>query len=464
MYQDFEAAFARIEAKFRVKKLPKLKTLIRGAINNISNLTNLLVRKSLLKENFYSYSDDDANSRGINLPEEKAFMDNERPRVIYDRLKAQMNALDYQANLLNEEMDSITEKYLDDMNKVLSYFAFHNLNLSTVGINTRTIKELTDRIITGNDQILKRVVLDNLKLLQDNFNKIKKNIDELMVFKKEKYKALIRFKVFPNLPKEFNEKLFQENPSQYLQKLEKFIALNNADIGFNKNWIAEAINACYKIKEEDSLKKITTMFLDDLNKEDNPTHSIYTPREKLLAIIKIISNSVNILEKLYVFTEQNIKLQSNRKKGFFEQIIDSFRKAMTSASQDDFFQLEYIHPINKSIQNDVININEFMLSIKKKILLFSNLTKEDSKVADKIKRGTEEALFKFIDETYFDMLLTKERILGINGEIRLRINKKLRQNLKDIGEPIEKFEEILKNISELRRKYVLDQEKYMTKK
>ena len=282
MKEEFIDVFNRIEAKFRAKRIPKLKTLFRGAVYNISNLTNLLVRKSLLKENLYSYSEDDRNS--FFLPEEKAFLDNEKARVIYDRLKAHMNALENQASRLTDDIDAISERYVENTEKLLTYFAFNNYN-SNSGLNTRTLKEVTDKIITGKDQILRKVVQDNLKLLAENYTRIKEIIEEFLNYKKEKYKYLIRFKVFPALSEGFSEKLLQENPSQYLTRLSKIMSTNFPDIPFNKFWIVEAIKSCYTIKPEDELKRLQSLFLADMIKRSEINSISSTPRGKLIYII-----------------------------------------------------------------------------------------------------------------------------------------------------------------------------------
>ena len=120
MQKEYEEFFARVGVLYQAKKIPKLKTLLRGAVTNISNLTNLLVRKSILKENLYDYSVN--NERSFFLPEEKPFLENEKSRVIYDRLKAFVNALEFQASSLSGDMDSVTDLYLKNCQKILSYF------------------------------------------------------------------------------------------------------------------------------------------------------------------------------------------------------------------------------------------------------------------------------------------------------------------------------------------------------
>ncbi len=67
------------------------------------------------------------------------------------------------------------------------------------------------------------------------------------------------------------------------------------------------------------------------------------------------------------------------------------------------------------------------------------------------------------EKTYFDLMLTKERIIGLDGEIRLKIPKKNRSNLKEITEPLERLNIILLKTGEMRRKYVMEEEAILGK-
>lgn len=461
MQADFDSLFEKIDALYQAKKIPKMRTLFKGAITNISNLMNLLVRKSLLKENLYNYPENSKSD--FFLIEEKGFLDNEKARVIYDRLKSFIEALDYQAHNLPGDTDSINLKYLENSKKLLSYFAFQNINAPGVGINTKTLREMTNKIINSKDQILKRVVQDNLKILQDNFNRIDSIINDIIRYKKERYKVQIRFKVFPFLPEnDFKEKQLHENPALLLKRIANFIQKNAPDITFNKYWTTEALKACYTTKNSDYLTHLQSMFLS-MSPEKSKAAKIYSPREKLIFIINNMANSGTFLENMYIRLEQNLKFLHSRKKNFIEHIVDILKKAMNASGDEDYFQLEYIDPVTKEIQNDTVNVHDFMTSIKKKIMLFRNLLNPSASIYEKIKRGTEDSLYKFIEDTYFDLLLTKERIIGVNDEIRLRVPKSFRQSLKDIREPIEKLDNLLKSIGSQRRKYAKTQEESFSK-
>ncbi|HPO48872.1 MAG TPA: hypothetical protein PLO89_00970 [Spirochaetota bacterium] len=388
----------------------------------------------------------------------KNFNENQKGAAICERLKAVVTALEYQASSIPDSLEYFDDKYLENSRKVLSYFAFNNY-VSANNINTRTLKELTDKIVNGNDEVFKRVVQDNLKLLSDNFQSIQFFLEEITKFKKENYKFLIRFDIFPNLSKEFTEKLFRDNPEVYMKKLEEFIKTNSPDIEFNRMWAPEAIKDCYNLNDSDALEKLISSFLSDSEKQKLES-AANSPREKLMKLIGNLASSKSVLDEIYSNFDHNFKLIRGREKSFSEKLQDVLRKIFNIANQDDFFQIEYINPANKKIQKDIIKIDEFMSSVKKKILLFSEISKPLSSVSGKIKKGTEEALFNFLEETYLSLLLMKERFMGLDTELRLNAPKNIRSKLREIKPSLDNLNKIVTGVGEHRRKFIVEQEHF----
>lgn len=459
--KEFEVVFQQIEDGYNSKKIPKFKTTLKGAVFNINNLIEILIRKSLIKEEKYDYLSDEEKERFF-LPEEKNFLDVERPKVLYERLIALVRSINHQAESLVEDIDEISDQYLENTRKILDYFSFHNYNSPNTSINTRTLKELTDRIMAGSDEILKKIVHDNLKLLADSFHYIQLTIEEFTKFKKEKYKFKFRYYVFPYLSKDLNEKLFQENNSLYLKMLEGFMKSNVFEISYNKFWINEAIKECYFVNEIETLEKLKKNFLSESDKKKTES-IINSPREKLIKLVISLANTKRLLEELYNGLDYNFNILKNREKGFSERLQDFFKKILNIASEDDFFHIEYINPTNKAIQKDIINIKEFLESMKKKISLFNEILKPTSNIYQKISRGTEDAIYKFMEDTYFNILLMKERIAGIDSELKINIPKKIRSKIRDLSSIIEGLSNILTSIGDQRRKFVMEQETFLKK-
>ncbi|HPO48873.1 MAG TPA: hypothetical protein PLO89_00975 [Spirochaetota bacterium] len=67
--KDFNNAFERIDTVFQSKSISKIKVTFKGAANNINNLLDILLRKSLIKQDMYDYGDDRSNE--FYLPDEK---------------------------------------------------------------------------------------------------------------------------------------------------------------------------------------------------------------------------------------------------------------------------------------------------------------------------------------------------------------------------------------------------------
>jgi len=460
---DVESQFFNVlqeaDEEFQAKKFPKLKITLRGASTNISNLIDILIRKSLVKQDAYNYEEE---KDAFSLPEEKAFLEGERGRIMFDRLKATSNALEFMANSMPENLDGFTEEYINNLVKIISYFAFNNFSGAN-NINTRTLKELVDKIIGGNDEIFKKVMQDNLKLLVDTYNSLQNFLEDITKFKKEEYKTLIRFEVFPHLPPNINEKLFDENQMEYTNRLEEWMKVNNSDIVFNKLWIGEAIKDCYATDDQAAFEKLVSYY-----KLDPESHrgegKAASPREKLIKIILNLANTKKNIEDIYYDFDHNLKLVKNREKSFLEKLQDMLMKIMNISNQEDFFHVEYINPATKTVQKDIININDFILAIKKKILLFTELTKSTSTVYAKIHRGTEDALYKFLEDSYIELLLMKERIIGLDAEIRLITNKAIKKRFRNLVNPVKDFDGALSKIGEQRRRFIIEQENFSKQK
>jgi hypothetical protein len=458
--EKFNSFLEDVDNIYQSKKIPKFKVTLKGTANNISNLMDILIRKSLIKEDIYNY--DSIKRETFFLPEEKNFTDMDKPRMIYERLKATINAFEYVSINIPESLFDFTEEYLENCRKLLEYFAFHTIS-SANNVNTRTIKELTDRIINGNDEIFKKVIQDNLKLLNDSYLSIRNYLEDITKFKKEEFKIRIRYEVFPVLPMEFTQKFFDDNQATYLKKLEDYVKINLPAIQFNRLWGGEAVKDCYSVDENEALKKLQSQYLPDSEKAKADT-GVHSPREKLLKIVYSLANSKSLLEPLYFDFDYNLKIINNREKSFVEKFQDFLRKIMNISDQSEFYHIEYLNPSTKTIQKDIVNINEFMVLIKKKIALFSEILKSNSSVAVKINKGTEESLYKFLEDGYINLLLMKERIIGLDAELRLSTQKKLKSKFRNITDSAKEFEAYLIKVGEQRRRYIIEQEDFHKQK
>lgn len=455
-YREYKKVFEDID-KIYQKKLSRFRVTMKGAATNIKNLIDVMLRKSLLKEDYYNY--DEGDSMTFSLPEQKTFNDNEAARVIYDRLMATTQALEYQADYMPDSMSEFTEEYLEDCRKILDFFSFHNLSSSNTGINTRTLKLLTDKIINGTDEIFKKVLLDNLKLLSDTFHNIQNTVEDVTRYLKEQYKSIIRFEVFPDLPEQFSEKSFNSNHEEYLKRLEAFMRERKSEIGYNKFWIAEAIKDCYTIDDNESVERVKSMFLSESEKKRVEKVS-RSPREKLLNLVYNIVNSRGVVEEIYQGLNYNINLLNNHPRSFIEKIQRVLKTILNIQADDEYFHIEYINPKTKKIQKDTIKTAEFLTSIKKKIAIFNEIAKPNTPLYAKVQKGTNESLLKFIDDSYFNLLLTKERVVGINTEIRLLIPRNLKSKLRNILNSTEQLNLFLNKIGAERRRFIIDQEQF----
>ena len=457
-FDAYREIFTVVENNLQLKILPKIKINMRSASANISNLIDILVRKSFIKEDLYKY--DDAIISKFELPEEKAFETTKKSEDLYIRLKALSGALNFLADSTPNTIEEMNDLYLENIIKCTEYFAFHNLS-SASNVNTRTIKEITDKAQGSGDEIFKRVMSDNLKLLIDSFHMIKNTVEEINKILKSLYKAQIRFEVMPDIPStQFTEELFKSNMQKYLDNLNLYLASNCPGVSYKSKWITEALNDYYTIDEVEMLSKMQKDLIGETeNKTANDKRTL-SPRERLIILIFDIAGTKKILQDIYYDLDHNVKLTKSVELSFMEKFVRTLKIMFNIQDDSDFYHIEYINPSTKRVQKDIIKIDEFSLSIKKKIQTFDEIVKPNSDANYKIKNGTNESLLKFLDTTYFNLVLLKERIVSINTEVRSKAPATIKKRFRDLTNNAQQLETILSNIGALRRKFIIEQEQF----
>lgn len=460
LYKTTKQLFEEIDTIFQATDMPKFKGNLRGAGSSVNNLVELLVRKSLLKANKYNYTDDDDDK--FMLPDQKVFQEEDKAWVMYDRLSAYVKAIEYVSHNIPDTLEQFDDELIKDITKLLDYFCFHNFNSSNAGINTRTLKDMTDRIMSSKDDIFKKLVSDNLKLLRDSFHGLQKYVKNIMAYMKEHYKAKVRFEVYPELPAALTKEMFDNHTDDFLNKVEKFVKDNPYDISFKRVWVVEALRECYSFDEAQAIDRLKKMFLSEAEQKkiEAKKDRAKSPREKLITMIFKLVETKKILEQVHGNMDYNLHLIHNRKKSLVEKVQDILRKLLNMPSEDEFMHIEYVDPATKKIKQDVINISEFMKSVKKKLNLFKDISTPNSSLNIKVRNGTKESLVKFLDDTYFNLLLTKERILGMNTEIRINTPRALKGKLRDILDLTESYETVLSNVGSARKKFLITEENF----
>ncbi|MCG8572673.1 MAG: hypothetical protein MJB14_21285 [Spirochaetes bacterium] len=456
-FSEFKELFEYINQVFQAGKFPKFRTVLQSAASNIKNLRDVLVRKSLVKAENYNY--DDELERSFYLPDQKFFTEMEAPRILYSRLNALITACDFQGDQVPETVYEIEDEYLENCRRMLDYFCFHTYSSSNAGINTRMLKLKTDALLNGNDEVLKKVTQDNLKLLTDTFHNIQNTVEEYTKVLKEYYKGRFRFEVFPNLPDKFTEKLFNEDSQEYLAKLDKFLETHESGIPYNKYWIAESVRECYTVEDLNLLERLKNQFLSE-KQQQKVESKAKSPRERLISLIYKMVNTKDILETLYINLDFNLKILKSHPKGFFDQLKYVLMKMFNITSELEFFHVEYVHPQTKKIQKDTIKIVNFQTALKKKLAIFAEIRKPQSELHGKVNRGTQQSLMKFMDETYYNLLLTLERISGIDSEIRMNIPRTQKNRLRELSQEIELINNILVQVGNERKKFIFDAEHF----
>ena len=449
--------FQQIEVEIDQKKVPKLKNLFRGSAMTLNNLKQILIRKSLIKEDKYRYESTDESK--FFLPEEKNFTDLEAAIVLNERLEAFENSLNYIADNIPKNIRDFDEKTMNNMRSLLNYFAFHGPEATNVGVNTRVINGMIAKLADSKDTIAKQIAIDSSRLLKTNFTEIKTNLEDITRFQKEVYKYDFRTEIFGNLPKYFTKALLNNQSEEYLKQLQLYMKKINSVVPYNVYWIEETVRDCYETELGSLVNRVSKEFLTTQSqKKVEKKHS--TPREKLFLIVQNMAFSRKNLESIYIKISLNLKYLSNRKKSFLEAFQDFIQKSFLNKKKGQIFEIEYIDPKTKLIKIENIDISQFLEDIKKRITLYNNLVKPTSNVYIKVKSATEKSLYDFMDKQHIQLCLIKERLVGLESELKHCFPKSVRDKFKSFNKEIKEFNSLIDTVTEQKHNYIKQEEQF----
>lgn len=446
MYDEYLKVFAQIDKVFFNSKFPKLKNAMKNSITYINNISDLLIRKSLLKEDRYNY--DEASPDNFYLPEEKVFPGEQKATELHKRLKYLTHALSYLSEHIPFSIEEVSEdNYLENCRKVLDYFSFHKMASASLGINSRTLKETFDKASRIEEENFKKLLSDNLKLLVESYTLINQYTGELTKIEKELYKTKVRFEILDGLAlPQFSSETFFSNKNKYINELSRYIIEKEIPIKINPFWLLEVVNEYYSIDEIEILKRITNTYLTPA--EIKKYQVKISPREELTQVIFEIAAMSSLLNDLYHDFNYNYKILREDKKSLLNKLKKMLSAILRIEDTTQIINIQYVNPFSKQTETESVNLTAYGESLKKKVDKYIEIRTPNSSINNKIKNQEPlESMEKFANTLYYDLKLTNVKIAAIDSEMRMNTNSKKRSEMKNLMGTIQRLEIAIGNIA-----------------
>ena len=412
------------------KEMSQLKELFRIFHTNFENIYNLLLRKSLIKEDLYKY---EQKSSDIVIPPADSFLESEKMDQISNRLSNFDSQLEFLNNYYQFNIEFLDLPHIRLLVKLINYIKWGRLSDLSSNINTRVLGEMTGKIKAGGDTLSSGIVKDAQNQLEKISNEILKILKSVATLQKERYKFVIRKTVFRGL--QINNTTYELDPESVLRQVKKAFAPIAEHTPFYTELIqeilAEDLSANSKGLREKVLKNL---YFEEKKEKEEKTVSYKTI---LLDAVRTLGGANLHMEQAYRKLLANSLLLKQRKLSLGEKIKRWIIGAGNKQDSKLTLDLEFFDDISPTARTIKLNFTGFTENLSKRNRVLTAFANKMSSAYLKLEGVPEEQIYKVLEsnlkevreillllppvDTYFKAEVPHERRNQVRG-IKIEIN------------------------------------------
>lgn len=411
---------------FDSTELPDLLENYRLLHTCVKSLADVLEKRRLVVADPYK---GEKKITTVKAPENTAFSEGDRAKIIGQRLSDYESMLDYICTYYKFSVEKITIGELKKLSDLSSTFLWDNLSSNNTKPNTAALAVLLSQARQQTTGITMSNITDAMNRSSQALTRITAVLKEISEFARERYKLNVREKIIAsdkfNAEKamssqdaEFAEikKLYPEligKKSFYSDLIYEIVA---EDIGADKDERRALALSRLAPKVQTAVKKVETVDTKDL---------ILGAASVLAAAAPQYSEVINKLE-------ENNRILHTVKNTFMEKLKAALRKIFGIAPKDIDYTLTIVDQKTQAKKTKKLEFNSFVANLGKRQQLYSALSSKQSPEYNKIKSAPEETILVFIEKQIHENQEILVLLNALDEFFKSNVASENRQNIKGL--------------------------------
>lgn len=318
--------------------LPEVKARFETLHNTFQNFHNVLLRKSLVREDPYK---EEHKISEIQLPPGTPVAEIEKADQMGVRLSLFDSQLDFLLRYYQFTVEYLSLKRIKLLIGLITFINWNHISTTSTQINTRLIAEMINKVRGGSDTFSIQVINNAQNQLAELCGAISRTLKQLTTYHKERYKLEVRQSI-PDLEKLSPEAVHTKRAST-LELIKKRFAEFMPGMPYYDDLVKEILDEDYSSdsaeKREAVLKKLT------IEQERAARKKQIDYRALLLEAVRLLSAAGKPAERaLAKLNESSTIIEEYRKK------LDSpFRrwiaKLLGQKTENRVYELEIVDPV-----------------------------------------------------------------------------------------------------------------------
>jgi hypothetical protein len=399
--QQMQAAVDALRAELETGELPRLRKAVAVFKTTYDNLYQLLVRKSLIKEDLYGY---DNGPKKLEAPADEPILESQRMEQAGMRLAAYGAQINLLATSMQPTLEWLTLSRVPALANLAQYVRWAHLTQGSDSPITQCVAEFIDRIKAHGDLMAGRVAATNVSQLGRLSLELVQTAEKAAVHQREAYKAMLRRDVVPAVGAEGTDQ-------EKLARARKVFATAQKGKAFYPELLKEVLAEDSPAGGEARAAALARLASLSQTEEATPaSDDRVTLMQAVRALAAAASPLADCVVKLAAID------QAARKEREPKGLRALLRRLRHVKPETPTYRVEYLD--GAVMRGETIAIDAFLDEVTKQSRLLASLARRDGPTAERLRRAGERSLAEFVDRQLATLQIMTRRLAGLSDLFR----------------------------------------------
>ena len=399
-------------------ELPKLKEELRLYHTGFTSLYNIYVKKGLINMDPYKQ---EAKIGELEVPKTTAFSEADKLDQLTQRLANFDNQLDFLVNFYQYSTEFLSLDRIKRIAGLVKYIDWVHFSLDSQSPMTQAVAELTNQIKIGSDSLTMSVISESLSNLSKAFAPVMAHLKALSDYQRESFKLEFR---------DITAGMSQAEVSNIATLRKKFNQVKPG-VPFYSDLVEELIKEDYS-KDGPNLKKEVLKKLQIADNKPKEQKAEVSFKGILIEGISTLGSMVGSLSDILAKLDENQSLLENRKKGFFEKLVDIINQMINKEPDPVVYDVEYMDPVKAIPVKEKIYFHTFRGDLERRIRNLSPMASRSPTTIAKLEAMPEEQLLGFLDRNVREMQSLHKVLTALDEFFKVEVDKADREKVRGI--------------------------------
>jgi hypothetical protein len=399
--QQMQAAIEGLRAELETRDLPRLRKAVAVYKSTYDNVYQLLVRKSMIKEDLYGY---DSGTQRLEVPTDEPILESQKMEQAGMRLAAYTAQLNLLSTSMQTTLEWLTLSRLGPLAGLAQYVKWAHLTQGSESPITQCVAEFIDRIKAHSDLMASRVAATNVSQMGRLSREIVQTVEKVAAYQREAYKAMLRRDVMPAVGADGTEE-------ERLARAKKVFAGSLKGKAFYPELLKEVLAEDSPAGDGARAAALRRISIRDEKPEQAPAAA---DRVTLMQAVRAMAAAASPL------ADCAVKLaamdQSARREREPRGLRALLRRLRHVKPEPPTCRIEYLD--GAVMRSETIAMDAFLDEVTKQSRLLAALTRRDGPTGERLRRAGDRTLAEFVDRQLATLQIMHRRLAGLSDLFR----------------------------------------------